>query len=147
MVHGDVLRVHADVLKGNWSCHLTHAELGEIFLDGGRLRMGTDEHGDAIAHGTFSGLRVHDPDGKGGQTEARYVLQVQQDAALAKAPRQTYKGSGTSSSTMWREGSRKEGCSCLYGNPCATADACQDWHNRFEVAKKNAGKGFPSVAL
>ena len=123
--------VCADVLKGDWTCHLKHADLGEVFLDGGRLRMGTDEHGDAIAHGSFSGLRVHDPDGKGGRREAQYVLQVQQDPSLVNAPRQAYKGSGAaSSSTMWREGSRKEGCSCLYGNPCATADACQDWHSK-----------------
>ena len=122
-----------------------------IAIDGGRLSMGTDNEGDPIAHGTFSGLRLHDDDGSGGVVEAQYVLEVQQDPSLAGAPRQAFKmsqtGSATSSACMWREGSRKEGCSCLYGNPCVVADNCNDWHNRFEVAKRNGGKGFPSVPL
>ena len=37
---------------------------------------------------------------------------------------------------------RGEGCSCIWGNPCAIPDPCKDWHNRFEVAKKNGWKGF-----
>ena len=138
------------VLKGEWSCRLKHAELGKIELDGGRLRMGKDDEGDPIAQGTFSGLRLHDDDGKGGQMPAQYVLEVVQDPTLANAPREAYKGSSSNSSSMaWREGSRKEGCSCLYGNPCAVPDNCNDWRNRFEVAKRNGGKpkGFPSVAL
>ena len=39
-------------------------------------------------------------------------------------------------------GARKEGCSCLYGNPCQDQYVCQNWANRFEVAKKNGWKGF-----
>ena len=136
------------VLKGEWACKLKHKELGEFQLDGGRLRMGKDESGDPIAHGTFSGLRLHDDDGKGGKRAAQYVLYVQQDESVASLPRQGYKGSSSASSSgMWREGSRKEGCSCLFGNPCATAENCLDWHHRFEVAKRNSGKGFPSVEL
>lgn len=136
------------VLKGDWSCHLKHDELGEIFLDGGKLRMGKDEEGEAIAYGTFSGLRLQDDDGRGGKKPAQYTLQIRQDPSIASAPRQAYKGSGGGGSTnMWREGSRQEGCSCLYGNPCAVPDFCKDWHNRFDVAKRNSGKGFPSVKL
>ena len=138
------------VLKGDWSCTLRHTDLGEISLDGGKLRMGTDDQGDPIAHGTFSGLRLHDDDGKGGKRAAQYVLQVHQDPSVARVPRQGYKGSSDAASTtaMWREGSRKEGCSCLFGNPCVSPETCQDWHNRFEVARRNGGKGgFPSVAL
>lgn len=132
------------VLKGEWSCSLRHAELGEISLDGGRLRHGdTDEYGDPIAHGTFSGLRTHDDDGGGSAKEAKeaqYVLQVQQDPSQAKAPREAYRGSGGASASLFREGSRKEGCSCIWGNPCVSPEFCVDWHNRFEVAKRNAGK-------
>ena len=135
------------VLKGGWSCRLKHAALGEILLDGGRLRMGNDDAGDPVAHGTFSGLRLQDDDGKGNRKEAQYALEVQQDQSIASAPREAYKGSGASGTGMGREGSRKEGCSCLYGNPCGIPDFCKDWHNRFEVAKRNGGKGFPSVAL
>ena len=108
--------------------------------------MGTDAEGDPIAHGTFSGLRMLDDDGSGGKTEAQYVLTVQQDPTLANAPREAYKGSDSASNT-WREGSRKEGCSCLYGNPCAVPEHCKDWRNRFEVARRHAGKGIPSVPL
>ena len=139
------------VLKGEWTCRLKHAVDGEISLDGGRLRMGTDEEGDPIAYGTFSGLRLHDEDGGSSSgsdsKEAQYMLEVVHDPSLANVPREAYKGSGSSSSTMWREGSRSEGCSCLYGNPCTVADFCKDWRHRFEVAKRNGKKGFPSVAL
>jgi len=37
---------------------------------------------------------------------------------------------------------RKEGCSCLFGNPCADNTVCENWKDRFEVAKKNGWKGF-----
>ena len=39
-------------------------------------------------------------------------------------------------------GERKEGCSCLYGNPCQDQYVCQNWAARFDVAKKNGWKGF-----
>ena len=39
-------------------------------------------------------------------------------------------------------GEDKASCSCLFGNPCASSYNCKDWHNRFEVAKKNGWKGF-----
>jgi hypothetical protein len=35
------------------------------------------------------------------------------------------------------KGREKEGCSCLWGNPCVDAYVCEDWDNRFAVAKKN----------
>lgn len=35
---------------------------------------------------------------------------------------------------------RGEGCSCLYGNPCVDQYVCQDWNNRFTVAKNNLNK-------
>lgn len=37
---------------------------------------------------------------------------------------------------------RKEGCSCLYGNPCVDQYVCLDWDNRMAVATKNGWKGF-----
>ena len=38
---------------------------------------------------------------------------------------------------------RKEGCSCIEGNPCTDANKynCLDWNNRFSIAKKNGWKG------
>lgn len=37
---------------------------------------------------------------------------------------------------------RKEGCSCLFGNPCLDPEVCENWHNRFDIAKKNGWKGY-----
>jgi len=37
---------------------------------------------------------------------------------------------------------KREGCSCIEGNPCLDAYGCKDWTNRFEVAKKHGWKGF-----
>ncbi len=34
-----------------------------------------------------------------------------------------------------------ESCSCIEGNPCASPYNCQDWKNRYDVAKKNGWKG------
>ena len=39
-------------------------------------------------------------------------------------------------------GTRQEGCSCLYGNPCQDKYVCQNWANRLDVAKKNGWKGY-----
>ncbi len=39
------------------------------------------------------------------------------------------------------EGPRKEGCSCVWGNPCVDQYVCLDWNNRYEVAKKNGMRG------
>ena len=39
-------------------------------------------------------------------------------------------------------GARKEGCSCIYGNPCMDQYVCQNWAARFDIAKKNGWKGF-----
>ena len=36
----------------------------------------------------------------------------------------------------------EEGCSCLEGNPCADKYICENWDNRFDVAKRNGWKGF-----
>ena len=41
-----------------------------------------------------------------------------------------------------QDGSRVEGCSCLFGNPCVDQYICKDWNNRMTVAKKNGWKGF-----
>lgn len=76
--------------------------------------------------------------------------QVDEDPKLADAPRKTYQASGKMAG---RVDTRDDGegnmlgedsstCSCLYGNPCASAYNCKDWRNRFEVAKRNGWKGF-----
>lgn len=124
------------VLKGQWVCRLRHETLGEIALDA-PLKIETDDIGDPIARGTFSGLQLHGADGQGTTTEAQYTLLVEQDASQANAPREAYRGSGSNGAGLGREGSRKEGCSCLWGNPCASPEHCTDWHNRYEVAKRN----------
>ena len=114
---------------------MKHETLGEIVLDA-PLRIETDNEGDPIARGTFSELQLHDDDGRGGTKAAQYTLHVIQDAAQANARREGYKGSGAGVG-LGREGSRREGCSCIWGNPCASPEHCTDWHNRYEVAKRN----------
>ena len=42
----------------------------------------------------------------------------------------------TASSGAAGGGARKEGCSCLEGNPCALKEVCLDWDNRIAVAAK-----------
>ena len=37
---------------------------------------------------------------------------------------------------------RKEGCSCLFGNPCQDRYVCENWNARFEVAKANGWNGY-----
>ena len=58
-------------------------------------------------------------------------------AAEAKRVRKPYAGEAKIESKV-----RKEGCSCLYGNPCMDKYVCEDWNGRMEVAKKNGWKGF-----
>lgn len=70
----------------------------------------------------------------------RYRLHVDEDPADALKPKTTYKAAKEDDGLLG--GKRSEGCSCLFGNPCATPDPCKDWHNRFDVAKKNGWKGF-----
>lgn len=38
-------------------------------------------------------------------------------------------------------GKRKEGCSCIFGNPCVDAEYCENWSDRYRVAKENGWKG------
>ena len=88
---------------------------------------------------------INDGSGKPKQ----YVLNVDEDPADANKPKTVYKAA---SSTKGRVlggddedaamGLDKASCSCLFGNPCAVAENCKDWRNRFEVAKKNGWKGF-----
>eukprot|EP00967_Tisochrysis_lutea_P099415 scaffold147663_cov35-Tisochrysis_lutea.AAC.1 len=37
-------------------------------------------------------------------------------------------------------GEDKASCSCIEGNPCASAYNCKDWANRFDVARRNGWK-------
>jgi hypothetical protein len=39
-------------------------------------------------------------------------------------------------------GSRKEGCSCVFGNPCTDKYICQDWENRKAVSRAHGWKEF-----
>eukprot|EP00750_Incisomonas_marina_P004603 INCI13485.10.p2 GENE.INCI13485.10~~INCI13485.10.p2 ORF type:complete len:339 (-),score=75.80 INCI13485.10:2848-3864(-) len=36
---------------------------------------------------------------------------------------------------------RKEGCSCIYGNPCTDKYVCNSWETRFAVARNHGWKG------
>jgi hypothetical protein len=40
----------------------------------------------------------------------------------------------------------KEGCSCLWGNPCADKYICEDWDNRFAVSTTNGWAGAGASA-
>ena len=68
----------------------------------------------------------------------------------ADEPRTTFVASGSLAGRHIEEnesigvsmGEDRSSCSCVFGNPCASSYNCKDWHNRFEVAKKNGWKGF-----
>jgi hypothetical protein len=38
-------------------------------------------------------------------------------------------------------GEDRASCSCVEGNPCASAYNCRDWGNRFDVARQNGWRG------
>ena len=40
----------------------------------------------------------------------------------------------------------KEGCSCIWGNPCADEYICEDWDNRFAIAAANGWAGMAASA-
>ncbi len=58
--------------------------------------------------------------------------------ALSKVVKSDGTSAATGGDTANFRGVRKEGCSCLYGNPCVDKYVCLDWENRFEIAKANA---------
>ena len=134
------------VFKGDWKVRLKSKD-GTIDTppDGGALIKGVDEEGDPKVEGFFSNLSIEDADG----VQQLYELVVEEDPALADAPRKTYTAS---SKVVGRViagdddepgmGEDSSSCSCLFGNPCASSYNCKDWQNRFEVAKKNGWKGF-----
>lgn len=78
--------------------------------------------------------------------DAQHKFVVEEDPALADAPRTAYVASGGSSlikrDTGGEMGEDSASCSCVFGNPCQSAYSCKDWNNRYEVAKKNGWKGF-----
>ena len=134
------------VFKGAWTCYLTAKDPPDkrIHPDGDGLHvemrpdpMGFDD-GDMeeVTVGSFSGLVLETGEGH----TQEYTLHVDEDPEDAKKPKTTYKAEVKDDGLTG--GNRAEGCSCIWGNPCATADPCKDWHNRFEVAKKNGWKGF-----
>ena len=64
-----------------------------------------------------------------------YFVDVEEDeVAEAAIVRTVYKAASTEAEDVVG-GKRKEGCSCLYGNPCAESEFCENWQGRFEVAK------------
>ena len=123
----------------------------KIYPDGGALRtemrkdpdgFNSDEEEETVV-GTFSGLTLEDGAGK----QSEYVLHVDEDPADANKPKTTYKaGAGVKGLRTGGEdeamGEDSSSCSCLFGNPCASSYNCKDWHNRFDVAKRNGWKGF-----
>ena len=82
-------------------------------------------------------------------TGKTYWAQVQEDPkekAAAEARQAAYLASKSAAGGgAGEEGAIKvekvEGCSCIWGNPCAQPYGCQDWSNRFELARKNGWKG------
>jgi len=127
------------VFKGNWTIKLQGPGNSELLPDGGALQKTVDDEGDPKVIGTFSGLVA----------DAQYVIAVDEDPALADAPRKTYTAtSGMQGRADFDDGEDlmlgvdKSSCSCLFGNPCASSYNCKDWNNRFDVAKKNGWKGF-----
>ncbi|EAR82128.1 hypothetical protein TTHERM_01298510 (macronuclear) [Tetrahymena thermophila SB210] len=107
------------VFLGNFKMHLS---------DKNKIKVEEKINSDNVT--TFSGLIT-------GET---YGLQIEEDDA-AEAQRESKAFVAEKKEDKLR-GERKEGCSCLYGNPCVDSGVCNDWKNRFEVAKKNGWKGF-----
>ena len=141
------------VFKGAWSCKLvlgdnrSTAEPIHPDGDGLKIEMRKDPDGfnsddeEEVWVGTFSGLQLEvEPD-----KPAVYTLLVDEDPEDAKKmPTRIYKPI-TEDDFNDEEagmGEDKSSCSCLFGNPCMQSYSCKDWHNRFEVAKKNGWKGF-----
>ena len=139
----------AYVFKGKWDCVLTRQ--GREYAPEG-FRIGKDAEGEVAAFGSFANLEAVVPDGMGGARQAEYLLEVHEDPTQSDAPRKAYVPSSSSSGLGGRVlagsdenntmGEDSSTCSCLYGNPCVSAYNCKDWHNRFEVAKRNGWKGF-----
>ncbi|KAL4453017.1 hypothetical protein ABPG73_002302 [Tetrahymena malaccensis] len=107
------------VFLGNFKMHL---------FDKNKTKVEEKVSGDSVT--TFSGLT----------TGEIYGLQIEEDDA-AEAQRESKAFVAEKKEDKLR-GERKEGCSCLYGNPCVDSGVCNDWKNRFDVAKKNGWKGF-----
>jgi len=64
-----------------------------------------------------------------------YYLYVQQDEAAYKEDQEKMKKIWAAAGKGEAQGRTKEGCSCLYGCPCAIPDVCLDFPNRLAVAK------------
>lgn len=136
--------------KGNWSCHLTcQGPDGELTIppDGGAIERGQDEDGEETFKGQFSGLQVLSGEGEAAE-QMIYELLVEEDPELAqaeedmlaeKAANAPEEGDEEAISTSMGEDSST--CSCLFGNPCQSAYSCNNWPNRFEIAKQNGWKG------
>jgi len=81
--------------------------------------------------------------------DGKYTLEVEEDEAAGLGV-ETRDGplvlgenpNGGGALPVGDAGARKEGCSCIYGNPCQDKYVCLNWNGRFEVAKKNGWKGF-----
>ena len=90
--------------------------------------------------GTFSGL----------EAGAEYHVYIDADTAEETALRESADGAAGASlgarapgsDDGQRGGRLREGCSCLWGNPCVDQYVCQDWENRYEIAKANGWNGY-----
>ena len=91
--------------------------------------------------GTFSGLEagteyhVYVDADTAEETELR-------EKAAAGAADATLNARAPGSDDGLRGGRLREGCSCLFGNPCVDQYVCLDWDNRYEVAKANGWNGY-----
>lgn len=92
--------------------------------------------------GTYHGL----------EADSTYYVYVEQQAdALKRDQEETAKRLAGAADAVVKDaygnvldakGRVLESCSCKYGNPCTDAMYCEDWNNRFAVAKKNGWKEF-----
>lgn len=114
------------VFKGNFQRIVAEASTGQPMVQDGDLYRG-------LSLGT------------------EYRIEIIEDPAQLAEPTKPYvplSGSATCSGRVFEScnefgiGGREEGCSCLYGNPCAVPYNCKDWKNRNEVARRNGWKGF-----
>ena len=96
---------------------------------------------------------VSDPGG--GETEMKtemktyYVVVFQYATQRESDQRKVTGNKGNERSAQQQEHSHllAEGCSCLFGNPCLDEYNCDDWTNRYDVAKENGWSGVNGMVF
>ena len=147
--HGTYRFANLNEYTGQWAANVKHGQGKCIYtsaLDAPSRMVRWAPDGKSYAVGAKTAvLLFEEPEGTmhGLRTDKKYYVYVQQEGEQLKKDqmraREMFAKKEGDEGDKARE---KESCSCLWGNPCVDSSVCEDWHNRFEVAKKNGWKGF-----